>query len=166
MKQNLETLKTEMLEHLESQGFAIFHGFTRMTETTPAVYWDVKRQPDFRAFLAVAKQAGAKMIVFNQREFAAEELDDLVERLADAELPPDDYRELERRLHDMRAYQGFTCVVELSFDYEGRLYVYNLHTDWYLDYLDAADEIDTYLPDEEEEEEEDEGPIGGYFSRN
>ena len=164
MKPNLDTLKTEILEHLESHGFTVFHGFSRMTESHPAVYWDVNRQPDFRMFLAAAQQAGVKLMVFNQREFLSEGVDDALERLNEADLPPEDQRNLEHRLRDMSAYQGFTCSIELSFDYQGRLYVYDLHTDWYLDFLDVADEIENFMPGEEEEE--DEGPIGGYFSKN
>ena len=79
-------------------------------------------------------------------------------------MTPDDRRAIERRLREMRIYQGFTCGIELSFDREGRTYVYDLHTEWFGDFLDTLDEIDSYMPSEGEEDEE--GPIGGYFSRN
>jgi hypothetical protein len=164
MKQNLDTLVTEILEHLESQGFVVFHGFSRTMDTHPVVYWNIGRHPDFRMFLETARQVGVKMVVFHHREFSPDAIDDALERLEECDLAPEDKLGLESRLGDLRAYQGFTCAVQLSFDYEGRVYVYDLHTDWYLEFLDALDEIDSYVP--EEEDEEDEGPIGGYFSRN
>jgi hypothetical protein len=42
--------------------------------------------------------------------------------------------------------------------------MFDLHTDWYGEFLDTVDEIDGSAP--EEGEEDDEGPIGGYYSRN
>jgi len=164
MKQNLDTLKTEILEYAASHGFVLFHGMSRATETSPVVYWDAGRYPDFRDFLVTAQAAGAKLVTFHYREFIAAAVDDALDRLDDCDMAPEDRLPLERRLRDMRIYQGFTCAIELSFDHQGRVYLYDLHTDWYADFLDTVDEIDCYLPGDEGEE--DEGPIGGYFSRN
>ena len=164
MKQNLDTLKSEILEYLEGEGFVVFHGLSHAGEHGPSVYWDVNRYPDFRLFLNAARGAGAKLINFGHREFSEEAVDEAVDRLEECDVPPDDRRPIERRLREMRMYQGFTCGIELSFDREGRTYVYDLHTEWFAEFLDTLDEIDSYMPSEGEEDEE--GPIGGYFSRN
>jgi hypothetical protein len=52
----------------------------------------------------------------------------------------------------------------LSYDHQGRLYFFDLHTDWYDEYLDLHDELVASLP--EPSEEQDDGPVGGYYSRN
>lgn len=164
MKQDLDALKAEILEYLESQDFAVFHGLPRLTENLPAVYWDVNRYPDFRMFLAVARQAEVRLITFHHREFSSGAVDDALDSLEDSDLAAEDRVRLEHRLQDMQAYNGFTCVIELSFDCQGRAYVYDLHTGWYVDFLDTVDEIESYIPEEDEEQDED--AIGGYFSRN
>ena len=64
----------------------------------------------------------------------------------------------------MRAYDGFTCAIELSFDFEGRAYIFDLRTEWYEEFNDMLDDIEAAIPDEDEDD--DEGPIGGYFSKN
>jgi len=164
MKQNLDTLKTEIMDEAASRGFVLFHGLSRATETAPVVYWDAGRYPDFRDFLAAAQAVGVKLVTFHYREFSAAAIDDALDRLEDCEMTPEDRLPLERRLRDMRIYEGFTCAIELSFDHQGRVYLFDLQTDWYADFLDTADEIDCYLP--MGEDEEDEGPVGGYYSRN
>jgi len=36
----------------------------------------------------------------------------------------------------LRAYEGFTCALELSFDLQARVYLFNLRAEWYEEYLD------------------------------
>ncbi len=50
----------------------------------------------------------------------------------------------------------------MSYDFEGRLYLYQVHTDWYEEWQDILDELEDFLPDLED------GPdsFGGYFSKN
>jgi hypothetical protein len=163
MRQDLDTLKKEILEYLKAQDFIIFYGFSRHTDAQPVAYWDVHRHPDYQAFLAAAREAGVRLVTFHQREFSNEEVEEALDRLEDCDLSSEDRRRLEHRLHEMEAYSGFTCIIELSFAHDGRLYMYDLHTGWYMEFLDTMDEIDSCFPGDEEEEE---GPIGGYFSRN
>ena len=37
MKPNLDTLKTEIEQYLEESGLAVFYGYSRAMESTPAV---------------------------------------------------------------------------------------------------------------------------------
>jgi hypothetical protein len=164
MKLNLDVLKDEILEQLAAEGFAVFHGYCRHGESRPVAYWDTARAPDFRPFLATARQAGARTVVFRQVEFVAEMVEDAIDSLEDCELPSEERRGLERRLREMQAYQGFTCALELSYDSEGRTYVWELRAEWYSEFLRILDEIDSYLPEDDERGEED--SMGGYFSRN
>ncbi len=162
MKPDLDTLKTEILDYLEKAGFVVFHGYSRVGDATPAIYWDTVRFPDFKPFLDSAKQAGVNLIVFHHREFTAEDIDEALEELEECGLPSEEQRSLHQRLRDMRAFEGFTCALELSFDYQGRAYIYDLRAEWYEDFLDVVDEIESSISDEEEGDES----MGGYFSRN
>jgi hypothetical protein len=164
MKLDLDHLKQEIEEHLQAEGFLIFRGHSRLSGSTPFVHWDTEQHPDFRMFLEVAKQAGVRLIVFHRREFTPDYLDDAADQLEAADLPREDKRRLERRIAALRGYEGFTCLLELSFDREGRTYCFSLRTEWYEDLLDLLDEIEASYPEEEEEEGEE--PMGGYFSRN
>jgi hypothetical protein len=162
MNLNLDTLKSEILECLGNEGFVIFHGYSRLAETDSFVAWDSDRYPDYRQFLKAAQQAGIKMIVFNDRQFSAGHLEDAAERLQACDLAAEERRTLERRLRELRAFEGFTCALELSFDCQGRVYLLNLRAEWYEDFLDLLEELDAFLPEDEEEGDS----MGGYFSRN
>ena len=63
---------------------------------------------------------------------------------------------------NLHGFEGFTCALELSFDYQGRVYLFNLRAEWYDDYLDLVEELDASIPGEDEDDEE----MGGYYSRN
>ena len=41
----------------------------------------------------------------------------------------------------MRIFEGVTCSLELAFDYNSRLYVYEVQPDWYEEYLSLEEEI-------------------------
>jgi hypothetical protein len=164
MNLNLDELKNEILEYMEAESLVVFHGYSRLAETDSFVAWDTDRLPDYHSFLGAAKKAGVKMIVYHFREFSATHLEDAEERLEDSELTTEEQRNIERRLRELRAYQGFTCALELSFDYQGRVYLFNLRADWYDDYLDLVEELDGTLGDEDDEDDDD--SMGGYYSRN
>ena len=53
--------------------------------------------------------------------------------------------------------------MELSFDYQRRVHVYELRSEWFDEYTDILDELEFGVP---EDEDEDDHPIGGYFSKN
>ncbi len=164
MKPNLDVLKTEIREYLETHKLATFHGYSRAMDSMPMVFWDTHRFPDYKQFLETARAAGAKMFVLHAREFSVLLVDNALEQIEETDFVPDDRRTIERRLRDLRAYDGFTCAIELSFDLNGRVYMFELRTDWYDEFSDLLDEIDAATP--EPEDDEDEGPIGGYFSKN
>ena len=72
-------------------------------------------------------------------------------------------RAWEKKLRELRAYLGFTCTLEMTFDHGARTYVFDLRTDWYDEFCDLIEDIDAAFPDDDE----DTGSFGsGYFSRN
>jgi hypothetical protein len=159
VKINLDSLRSEIEEHLESRGIAVFHGYPH-TRETPAVYWDTEHHPDYHDFVAVAERAGARLVTLYANEFSSELIDDAEQRLDS--VPRDDRREIEQQLRKMRGYAGFICQIELSFDLAPRVYIFDLHTDWYKELNDLLDQID----DAEENGEEEDPLGGGYFSKN
>jgi len=156
-------MKAEIEQHLEQAGLAVFYGLPRSLDSMPTVYWDSQEHPDYRDFIRAASATGAKMVVLSQLQFHAEQVDDALEQLVECELPRDEYRDFERRLKDARAYAGFVCEIELSFEHEGCMFLFDLRTDWYQDLTDVLDEI-RLLTSAEEEDETD--SLGGYFSKN
>ena len=162
MPVDLESLRTEIQAYLSDSGMAVFHGYQQFPDSTNQVYWDTEQHPNFKEFLGTAKKAGAKLIVFHNRTFSLDQIDDALERLEDTEFTREDKRSFETRLRQLQAYEGFTCSVELSFSVDSRTYVFEMHTEWYDTLSDILAELDSAI----EEEETDDGTLGGYFSRN
>ncbi|MBV8551369.1 MAG: hypothetical protein JOY54_08720 [Acidobacteriaceae bacterium] len=162
MRQDLETLKEEIHAHLEQMELPVFYGYHRMPDPTIQVAWDSERQPDFRLFLHAARQAGAKLIVFYQHAFALDQIDEALDQLEECDLTHEEKRNYETRLRQLQTYEGFTCSLELSFVLDGRVYLFEQHTDWYDAYTDILGEIEA--ASEETENEDD--SLGGYFSNN
>lgn len=164
MKPNLEALRAEIPEYLDSRELIAFRGYTRSPNDAAVVEWDCERFPDYKAFVAVAEKLGVKLIVFRDQEFHEFLVEAALEDLEDSDLPFDDRRDLERRLREFRNYAGFTCAIEMTFEYQSTLYSFELRTEWYRDFQQLSDELDTFIDDGDGGE--DEPPIGGYFSHN
>lgn len=163
MDLNLDTLKREILGYLDEAGFAIFRSSPGTVEGgSGTMVWDSQEHPDYQMFLEVAKKVGVKLILFASREFEATDLDELVEQLDTADLPRDDDREYRGRIRDLRGYQGVTCSIELAFDYNQRLYVYELRPDWFDEFLELDEEIIARVSDDDMDDD----TLGGYFSKN
>ena len=127
------------------------------------VLWDSEHYPDYRMFLDAAIKTGVKMILFATREFEAGDIDDLLEQMEELSLDRDQQRDYQARLRKLRIYEGVTCSLELAFNHNSNLYVYELQPDWYEDFLVAEDEIANAMA----EGDMDEGDsLGGYFSKN
>jgi len=164
MRLNLDSLRDEIQEYLAKRGLVVFHGFARGGDPSSAVYWDTERQPDFRAYLAAAEAAGVRLVTLYSRELEEELVEDALEQLSEAStLDREERRAIEMRLKEMRGYCGFTCQIELSFDFAPRVYVFDLRTEWFDDLNDLTDRI------EDAHRQNDDGSEalgGGYFSRN
>lgn len=163
MKPNLDVLKPEIELYLEEKEMAVFYGYTRSLDTVPVVYWDCDQYPDYHQFVQSAQAVGAKMLVFHQREFYSEQVDDALERLNTCHLPSQESRSYEERLNEMRIHEGSVCAIELSFDREGRVYLFDLRTEWFEEFSDMLDEIQVLAADSDDSGDD---SITSYFSRN
>jgi len=165
---NLDTLKLEIENAAAEEGLAIFHGHARMLEPAEAVYWDVEHYPDYKLFLKAAKAAGSQIIVLHHHSLTSDHVDDVLDDLETCDMPREEYRTIERKLQDLRVYEGFTCSIELSFAHGGRMYMMDFRSDWYRELIDIQGDLEILSgagPDFDDEEEDDSG-MGGYFSRN
>lgn len=164
MDLNLDTLKREILEFLDSSGLAVFHGSPGGLDGQPLVLWDTERHPDYQMFLDVAVKSETRVIIFASREFQPADTEDLLAQLDDLSLTREEKRDYEKRLRELRVHEGVTCSLELAFDYHSRLYVYEMQPDWYDDFLGVEDEIVSLIADHEDMDDDE--PLGGYFSKN
>jgi hypothetical protein len=160
---NLDTLKREIVEYLDSSGFAVFRSHAGGLDGLPMVTWDTERYPDYQMFLETARKTGCKMVLFAARDFEETEIEDALEQLDECEISTEERLDFERRLRAMRGYEGITCSLELAFDHHARMYVYELRPDWYEEFLGICDEISSHLP---EELDEDDASLGGFYSNN
>ncbi len=166
MDLNLETLKNEILDYLEHSDFAVFRNHAGALEGLPVITWDAERFPDYRTFLDVARKAGEKLILFASAEFEEEEIDDILEELADSDLAQDERRDLENRVNKARRHIGETCALEIAFDHNSHLYLYEAQPDWYEDFVDACDEINSTMQIEDTTQGSGEDGLGGFYSNN
>jgi hypothetical protein len=160
---DLEALRAEMQTYLEELGLTVFYGYSRVVDPAVEVYWDTERHPDFRQFVDAGRRAGAKLIVFAHNAFSLDEIDAALDELEDGQIAWDEKHTFEKRIRELQAYEGFTCELELSFDLEGRVYLFQLRTEWYQTLKDILAELEATT---ELEEDQDQGPMPGYFSKN
>lgn len=165
MKSNLDTLRDEIQEHLEARGLVVFQSFPRTsTDLGSGVYWDTVRHPSYREFIAAAEAAGARLVTLYAREFSLGMIEDALDQLSESTLDREERRAIQMRLHEISAYEGFTCQIELSFDHAQRVYIFNLRTEWFDDLTELVERIQESYQDDDEDTE---SPLGGgYYSNN
>jgi|KBSMisStandDraft_5_1062788.scaffolds.fasta_scaffold144107_3 hypothetical protein len=164
MRPDLDTLHREIQQHLESRGMAVFRSYPRAElehSLAGAIYWDTGNHPDYREFIESAGAAGVRMVTLYAREFTSEIVENSLEQLSEADIERDERRAIEARLNEMRAYEGFTCQIEMSFDHAQRTYVFDVHTDWFEELNELVERIEDSYQDEG-----DENPLSGYYSNN
>ena len=166
MDLNLETLKTEILDYLAASDFAVFRSHAGALDSMSLITWDTERFPDYRMFLETARKAGQTLILFAARELEEEEVDEALEELEDAEMTREEQREFESRIRAARVHVGVTCALEMAFDYNSHLYVYEARPDWYEEFLEAVDELTAMLPVGDDVQGGGHDGLGGFYSNN
>ncbi|MCS7042092.1 MAG: hypothetical protein N2036_12000 [Bryobacteraceae bacterium] len=161
MEQNLERLAAEIEQYLHAESFIVFHSTSRMHEDRRIVFWDHRRVPDYQRFLECAQQVGVRLVHLHERTFDAEQKETALEILEEADLTRDERRDMQRRIEAMSRYEGKLCALELSFDFEGRIYMYAVETEWFAEWESILDDLEAAGP-----ENEDEDSYGGFYSNN
>jgi len=165
MALDLESLKTDILAQLKRKGFAIFFSDSE-AEGLDVIYWDTRRYPDFRQYLDAAQQCGVKMVVFYERLFSQASIDDVMERVADSDLPREEKRSYELRLQELQKFEGFTGQLAVYFEAGTHFYEYEVRSPWFEDFEDIFADITVGETELDASDSEDEDPMSGYFSRN
>ncbi len=167
MDLNLDSLKQEILDQLAAEEFTVFRAKPGGSEDVPVLMWDVERHPEFQGFLNAAKSVNSRLICFATRDFTMEQIEEAQYLLESSALARDEVRSIAKGLEELKVFTGLTASVELSFHYQGLMYVFEAIADWYETYLNLTDAIESsdYLGGEDDEEDE-EGPLGGYYSKN
>ncbi len=169
MPTDLDKLKTQLPSELESRGFVVFHGLSRADEETGVVMWDSAQRPDYKEFLDCASKLSIKIIVLNTRPLEKTALEDVREELEALDIPPSERRDLERRLKALKPYTGFTANLEMSFDFNGTVYLYELRSEFMDEFLSIMSEVDAGIfpgGTFEDDDDPDTSPGGSFFSRN
>jgi len=168
MSSDLEALRTEIEEYLNSQDLAVFHGYPRLVDPSNMIHWDVENYPDYKLFLEMPKRLGIPMLVFHHRKLTADFIEEALDQLDSVDLPDEEYVELQGRIRELRVFEGFTSAVEISFEHQGRVYFFTRRAEWYEELIDMADVIEEYAHQEEDFDEldEPEDDLGPYFSNN
>jgi hypothetical protein len=163
MTQDLEKLRSEIEAYLQASGIPVFYGYHRLPDAMLQVSWDTEHHAGFREFVDAGRSAGAKLMVFHQQAFSLDQIDEALDQLEDCELTREEKRQYESRLRQLQTYEGFTSSLELSFTFEARVYLFEVHTDWYESFTDILGEIDAAT---EQDDSSQDGSLGGYFSNN
>jgi hypothetical protein len=163
---NLESLRTEILEHLATSDFAVFHSYPGGLEGFAVIMWDTEKYPDYRSFLETAQKLGQKLIMVASRELEEAEIAEAMEELEEADMTREERRDFETRMREARRHAGAVCALELAFDHGGHLYVYEVRPEWYEDFVDACDEIEALLPSIDGTEGGGHEGLGGFYSNN
>jgi hypothetical protein len=162
MKMNLDSVRSEIEAYIKDSGFVLFRGLHRTSGELLEVQWDTRKYPEARDFLDTAKALGVKMIVLHHREFSSELVEDALEQLSAAGLEYEDQRGMESRLRELSMFDGFTCQVQLSFDFEHNTYLFDLQTEWFEEINALLDTLEDLSGSGGEEDD----TLGGYYSKN
>ncbi len=125
---DLSGLKDDMVAFIEGHGMRRFHGYVDYEEVQ-SVLWKSEDSADgWKDFVELAKAAGAPFLTMDSWSLQREELDELIQRLSNAEFTNDEDLEDARWL---RTYSGKTGFVQLGFANHGIMMVYEASTEWY-----------------------------------
>ena len=159
---NLETLKSEILDYLSIRLRRVSKPFRRARG--PASHQLGHRAlPDYRMFLEVATKPARSssssppansMKTRSKRPSRNSKTADLTAT----------NNAIGTAHRARRSHIGSACSLEIAFDYNSHLYVYEARPDWYEDFLEACDEI-TLLPVTDDRELGADG-LGGFYSNN
>ena len=152
---DLSSLKDDMVAFIEGHGMRRFHGYVDYEEVQCVMWKDGQNPESWKDFVELAKAAGATFLTMDAWILKREDLEELMQRLANAEFSNDEDLEEARWL---RTYIGKTGFVQLGWAHQGCIFLYEANAIWYERYqrlVDLAEDfggipIDEPGTDEEE----------------
>jgi hypothetical protein len=163
---DLEKTRVDVEAYLQEKGIPVFFGYDQMTESLIHVSWDTEKHPDFRDFVATAATAGVKLMVFHAESFSESSVDEALDQLEVCDFTKEEKRNYVKRLKALQGYEGFTSLISLSFTLDGRVYQFELHSDWHDTLEEIWMELDAASGELPDDESGTDGPVSGYFSNN
>jgi hypothetical protein len=152
MTENLSSVKEDMIAFVEGHGMKRYPGY--VSDEVASINWESGDNADsWKDFVELAKAAGASFLTMNDMVLEKEELEFLIDRLRNANVPNDEDIE-EARL--LRTYIGKTGFVQLGWAHQGMMFVYEASTEWYERYqrlLDLAEDFGSIVIDDSEDED-------------
>jgi hypothetical protein len=125
-----------------------------VSDEVATINWEPGDNPDsWKDFVELAKAAGASFLTMNDMVLEKEELEFLIDRLRNANIPNDEDIE-EARL--LRTYIGKTGFVQLGWAHQGMMFVFEASTEWYERYqrlLDLAEDFGSIMIDDSEDDD-------------
>jgi hypothetical protein len=152
---DLSSLKDDMVAFIEGHGMRRFHGYVDFEEVQCVMWKDGQNPDSWKDFVELAKAAGTPFLTMDAWVLKREDLDELLQRLSNAEFSNDEDLEEARWL---RTYIGKTGFVQLGWAYQGCIFLYEVSAAWYERYqrmLDLAEDFGGIPIDEPGTDEED-----------
>jgi hypothetical protein len=151
---DLTNLKDDMTAFIEGHGMRRFPAYVD-SEQVQVVTWKATDNPDsWKDFVELAKLASAPFLTMDDWALDRTELDELVERLRNADFSNDEDMEEARWL---RTYIAKTGFIQLGWAHQGSIFVYEISTDWYDRYqhlVELAEDFGGIAIDESDEDDE------------
>lgn len=152
---DLSSLKDDMVAFIEGHGMRRFHGYVDFEEVQCVMWKDGQNPESWKDFVELAKAAGAPFLTMDAWILKREDLEELMQRLENAEFTNDEDLEEARWL---RTYIGKTGFVQLGWAYQGCIFLYEANAGWYERYqrmIDLAEDFGGIPIDEPGSDEED-----------
>jgi hypothetical protein len=151
---DLTGMKDDMTAFIEGHGMRRLPAYVDCDQVQ-AVMWKDSGNPDsWKDFVELAKAAGATFLTMDDWVLEGEELDELTERVRNAQYTNEEDIEEVRWL---RAYVAKTGFIQLGWAYQGTLFLYEASTQWYERYqriVELLDDFGGITIDESDQEDE------------
>jgi hypothetical protein len=152
---DLTTLKDDMTAFIEGHGMRRFPAYVDSDQVQAVMWQNSDQNPDgWKDFVELAKGSGATFLTMDDWVLEREELDELLERLRNAEYCNDEDLEDARWL---KTYLSKTGFIQLGWAYQGSVFLYEASTDWYDRYQHLVDLLEDFggiTIDESDQEDE------------
>jgi len=162
---DLSRLRSEMLDYIRQTAMPVFHTWSPLGDEG-VLLWNNAAFPDWRQFIDVAKESGARLLVFAAQQFGESDLEQAFEKLDECELGADERHTYLKQFESLRKYVNQTSWIRLAFEHGGRWLACEFIAPWQDDFDSAVDELESYLPFELDDDEDEERTDRGFFSRN
>lgn len=151
---DLAGLKDDMTAFVEGHGMRRYSGYVDSEEVQCVMWKSGENTESWKDFVELAKAANAPFLTMDSWLLERAELDELLERLANAEFTNDEDLEEARWL---RTYAGKTGFVQLGFPHQGVVMLYEASTEWYDRYqrlVELAEDFGGIPIDEPDQDDE------------